>query len=238
VIRVINSSCDNIALTTSFASGTVNFFSSASDRIALVPIGIEVKPSDYTITLMGSDIEGSIPVSITPFTAGEMNTVVSGLETAYTEMDSLLRSFSSPASERLWDAASGFGIPAGLPESVRQNFGAIVMNGSESIRHMGYDIAVPSGTEIVASAGGKCVYAGTTTLLGNTVILDHGTGILTVYGNLTNISVSEGVAVTARQTLGSSAGGGICEGESVHFGIIVNGVPVNPATLLTAPLPF
>ena len=98
---------------------------------------------------------------------------------------------------------------------------------SQSI-HYGYDLASLAGSPIPASNRGRVVWAGELGIYGNCVILDHGLGINTLYGHLSNIDVAVGDMVEKGQTLGQSGQTGLAGGDHLHFAILLRGVYVDP----------
>jgi murein DD-endopeptidase MepM/ murein hydrolase activator NlpD len=98
---------------------------------------------------------------------------------------------------------------------------------SESI-HYGYDLASLAGAAIPASNRGKVVFAGELGIYGNCVILDHGLGLNSLYGHLSNIDVRVGDVVEKGQVLGQSGQTGLAGGDHLHFGILLRGVYVDP----------
>lgn len=98
---------------------------------------------------------------------------------------------------------------------------------SESI-HYGYDLASLAGAAIPASNRGKVIYAGDLGIYGNCVILDHGLGLNTLYGHLSNIDVHVGDVIEKGQVLGQSGQTGLAGGDHLHFGILLRGVYVDP----------
>ena len=98
--------------------------------------------------------------------------------------------------------------------------------------HTGIDIAVPYGTPIVASADGVVLFTGWYGGYGETVIIDHGSSITTLYAHCSAILVTQGQAVERGQAIARVGATGIATGPHVHFEIRVNGVPVNPMTRL------
>jgi murein DD-endopeptidase MepM/ murein hydrolase activator NlpD len=94
--------------------------------------------------------------------------------------------------------------------------------------HEGIDIAVPSGTPVVASAGGTIVVAGWMGGYGNLVVVDHGGGIATAYGHNTSVAVGVGQSVGQGQVIAYSGSTGHSTGPHVHFEVRVNGAAVDP----------
>lgn len=98
--------------------------------------------------------------------------------------------------------------------------------------HTGMDIGVPIGTPVHAAAGGDVLVAGWETGYGNTVVIDDGGGISTLYAHLERILVQEGERVGQGEVVALSGMTGWATGPHVHFEIRVNGSPINPAPYL------
>jgi murein DD-endopeptidase MepM/ murein hydrolase activator NlpD len=94
--------------------------------------------------------------------------------------------------------------------------------------HLGYDLSVTKNYPIEASNSGTVAFAGDLGIYGNTVILDHGLGLFTLYGHLSSIDVKAGDSITKQQILGKSGETGLAAGDHLHFGIYLDGVAVLP----------
>ncbi len=94
--------------------------------------------------------------------------------------------------------------------------------------HYGVDIAAPYGTPIRAAANGVVVFAGWRRAYGNTVILDHGNGLATLYAHCSQILVSEGEVVRQGQIIARVGSTGLSTGPHLHFEVRQYGEPVNP----------
>ncbi len=94
--------------------------------------------------------------------------------------------------------------------------------------HLGFDLASTSRAEIQASNDGVVVQAGYFGIYGNCVVIDHGYGLLSLYGHLSSISVEEGQAVERYEAIGRSGQTGLAGGDHLHFTILLRGLPVNP----------
>jgi len=94
--------------------------------------------------------------------------------------------------------------------------------------HLGYDLASLQHSPVPAANSGVVVFAGPLTIYGNTVVVDHGLGLQTLYGHLSSIAVKEGDSVTQNQELGRSGITGLAVGDHVHYEVLIGGVSVTP----------
>jgi murein DD-endopeptidase MepM/ murein hydrolase activator NlpD len=98
--------------------------------------------------------------------------------------------------------------------------------------HSGIDIGAGYGVPIQASADGIVLYAGWYGGYGNAIILDHGSGLSTLYAHCSAMYVSQGQNIQRGQVIGAVGATGWATGPHLHFEIRVNGVPVDPLTRL------
>jgi murein DD-endopeptidase MepM/ murein hydrolase activator NlpD len=94
--------------------------------------------------------------------------------------------------------------------------------------HYGYDLASTRQSPVPAANGGVVAFAGPLTIYGNTVILDHGLGLQTLYAHLSSIDVKPGDKIARGQALGRSGATGLAIGDHLHFEVLVSGVSVTP----------
>ncbi len=94
--------------------------------------------------------------------------------------------------------------------------------------HEGIDFAGPIGSPIVASDGGTVTFSGTKNGYGLCVMIDHGNGIVTLYGHCSKLLVKEGQAVAKGETIAKLGNTGRSTGPHVHFETRVNGTQVDP----------
>ena len=138
--------------------------------------------------------------------------------------------------EQLWDGAFVY-----MPRSVvRGSFGAdrtYVYKGQEIARerHMGIDLSSTPRAPVPAANNGKVVFAGPLGVYGNSVVIDHGMGLQSLYGNLSSLSVHAGDAVNKGDLVGATGTSGLAPGDQVHFAMYLDGRPVIPIEWWDAP---
>lgn len=103
-----------------------------------------------------------------------------------------------------------------------------VYNGELANYHGGLDLKAAVGTPIHASAAGEVVMAQNLYYTGNTVLIDHGYGVFTLYAHMTKLKVKKGQEVEAGQLLGLSGMTGRVTGPHLHWQAIVRRVKINP----------
>ncbi|MFL5319130.1 MAG: M23 family metallopeptidase [Myxococcaceae bacterium] len=99
---------------------------------------------------------------------------------------------------------------------------------AERVMHQGLDIAAPHGKEVQAPSDGTVVFAGLEGGYGNVLVIDHGYGIKTRYGHLSQLLVKAGEHVKRGQNVAAIGNTGRSTGPHLHYEVRVNGVPQNP----------
>ena len=94
--------------------------------------------------------------------------------------------------------------------------------------HFGYDLASTKQAAVPAANNGVVVFAEPLTIYGNTVIVDHGLGLMTLYGHLSAIGVKVGDAVERGHEIGRTGMTGLALGDHLHYEVLVHGVSVTP----------
>ena len=94
--------------------------------------------------------------------------------------------------------------------------------------HLGVDLASLAHSEVQAANTGKVIFAGRMGIYGLTVVIDHGQGLASIYSHLSQISVSEDQMVSKGEVIGTTGQTGLAGGDHLHFGVMVNGIFVNP----------
>lgn len=131
-----------------------------------------------------------------------------------------------------------WGYPLAGPYSKGRGFGYNPVTGCSfcSIDHLGYDMAQGCGATIYAAGPGRVITAGSFSGWGNTVRIDHGDGLITLYGHMqwTSLRVSVGDDVTAGMPIGAEGNTGRSFGCHLHFEVIRDRVSINPQPFMAA----
>jgi len=94
--------------------------------------------------------------------------------------------------------------------------------------HQGVDLASTAHAPIEAANNGRIVFVGSLGIYGNTIVIDHGQGIFSLYSHLSNITAQQGAMVKKGDQIGVSGQTGLAAGDHLHFSILVSGVFVDP----------
>jgi murein DD-endopeptidase MepM/ murein hydrolase activator NlpD len=144
---------------------------------------------------------------------------------AKSEGERLHKIYVTVTPEKLWQGR--FRIPLdGV--TTGGNFGKRrVLNGQARSPHSGVDLPSPTGTPVHATQSGRVVLAEELFFAGNSVVLDHGLGIYTLYGHLSEIGVKAGDTVTEGEVIGKVGATGRVTGPHLHWGLEVGEARVN-----------
>jgi hypothetical protein len=139
------------------------------------------------------------------------------------------KAYASSALKPLWQG--NYRPPVSSPQSER--FGTRrIFNGTLASNHKGLDFRAAPGTPVRASNSGVVVLAHPLYYAGNTVIIDHGMGLFTLYMHFSKITVRVGQHVVRGQKLGLSGATGRVTGPHLHWAVRWQGAYLDPAKLL------
>jgi murein DD-endopeptidase MepM/ murein hydrolase activator NlpD len=138
------------------------------------------------------------------------------------------KAYATVTPRKFWDGP--FGLP--LQSSFTSRYGTRrIYNGVQNSAHLGLDFKAAIGTPIHAPAPGRVALAKDLFFTGNTVILDHGYGVLTVYAHMSKLQVKLGDEIKQGQTLGLSGMTGRVTGPHLHWMAVIHKQKVNPQFL-------
>ncbi len=107
-----------------------------------------------------------------------------------------------------------------------------IYNGEVRGRHLGVDFASPAGAAIRAPAPGRVVLTGDLYYTGQTVVIDHGQGVHTIFAHMSRIAVKDGVRVETGDVVGDVGSTGRSSGPHLHWSLRVGGARVDPMSLV------
>jgi murein DD-endopeptidase MepM/ murein hydrolase activator NlpD len=199
-------------------------------RIALVANVMERGFPEDTITLSDSFMQSKVAELLGSFSGTPLEGYLKiNREMRQENGEKLVEITSSSSPDRIWSGAfvQMLNAHAGAKFAERRSY---VYNGEvvDQQTHMGYDFASTSHDAIPAANDGVVVFAGPLGIYGNAVIVDHGLGLFSLYGHLSEISAEKGRPVAKGESLGKSGTTGLAGGDHLHFAMILGGHFVDP----------
>jgi hypothetical protein len=211
--------------------------------VAVLGVDLDVKPGQYAapvkVTKNGKVERRSITIDVrgvkyptTELKVEDKYVELSkeDLDRANRETEVLNKIHNTITNEVLWSEPFIIPIPG---ETGGTNFGhRRVFNGQKRAPHAGADLHAAMGTPIHAANRGRVVLAEDLFFTGNTVVIDHGLGVYTLYAHLSQIDVQKGDMMERGQVLGLSGATGRVTGPHLHWGARVQNARVDPFTLV------
>jgi murein DD-endopeptidase MepM/ murein hydrolase activator NlpD len=196
--------------------GTYNLRINFKDGQSLIS-KVTVKPKNFPRIYLG------IPekLSITP-----ENLVVKMAE----NNKAIDRAVKIPSAEIYFKA--GFGLPLRDNRRITSVFGEVRITGKQEIRHNGVDFGAPLGAAVGAMNDGIVSRAYFDPIYGNSVLVDHGGGIISLYLHLDKILVKEGDRIKKGKPVGRVGQTGYAERPHLHLSTKISGVSVDPLSLV------
>jgi len=140
----------------------------------------------------------------------------------------IVKACANPSPVRLWQGK--FGRMAGSRMAGFAEHRTYFYHNQEIDKevHLGIDLASTRHAEVKAANRGNVVFAEYLGIYGNTVILDHGQGVFSLYSHMSQIGVAVGQLVEKDAVIGLTGTTGMAGGDHLHFSILVNGIFVTP----------
>lgn len=207
--------------------------------VALVGLPLALEPGAHALRVLAAGAETTKPVRVAAkhyplqrFTVPDHRKVepppedmlriereqkrIDEIKAAFRDAPEVDTAFRQPAAGRL---TGSFGLRR-------------IINGLERMPHAGIDVAAPVGTPVHAAGAGIVVETGDYFFNGNSVYIDHGQGLVTLYCHLDRIEVLPGEPVAAGQRIGLSGNTGRTSGPHLHWTVLLNGAAVDPRLFL------
>lgn len=214
--------------------GTVpEFYKDGNVYRALLPIDLDTEPGNYVLDFSVDGVEQSkksVEITVvekdygTKYENASENVVLD--EAVFASFDAEMGDLLNAPSEELYFAGEFSYHTAG---SISSGFARTTVT-AEGYTYTNKWVRLRPGSDsaVYAINAGKVVYVGKQTLTGNTVVIDHGLGLKSVYGNFTSTDVSVGDVVSAGDKIGTSGASGYAPENTVSLAMIINGVYVSP----------
>ena len=214
----------------------------ADKHFGLIPIPFRTAPGPATLVLSWTNAAGdhrrTIPFRIVAGTyktdelkvaSSRVNPNKKNTERAQKEARKIKRIYAEGSVDRLWQ--SDFQLP--MSSDITSPFGnKRVFNGKLKSFHNGVDFRARTPSPVFAANSGIVKLAENLFYSGNAVVIDHGTGIFTIYAHLSRIDVTPGQHIEKGHRLGLTGATGRVSGPHLHWGVKVNGIAVNPMQLI------
>lgn len=239
VIKVTDTNAQALKLSPVSLNERKFFFSRYGKEclLAVGAVGIDIKPGYYTLKFKIGKKRRSMKIVVKPINFPTLELTLPG-EKVFLGAHDLqrvkkderrLRSIFRKVNQRLWDG--DFILP--IENELSTLFGTKrIFNGKRMSLHRGMDIKGQEGEEVMASNRGRVMLAEELFFGGNTVILDHGQGIYTLYMHLSEMNVRLGEIVSKGDIVGLAGSSGRSSGPHLHFGVKVMNTNTNPLSLI------
>jgi murein DD-endopeptidase MepM/ murein hydrolase activator NlpD len=221
---------------------TIPYSRSGAAWATFIGVDLETKPGKHTaeVRVRKNGVVEKQPLSLTVtsgnfpverLTVAEEFVALSpeNLERSQREAAEIEAIHNTMSQEPLWTGA----FTAPIPDRTGSNFGKRrVFNGESRNPHGGADLRATTGTPVRSTNRGRVVLAKNLFFTGNTVIVDHGLGIYTLYAHLSRIDVKKDAIVDRAQVLGLAGATGRVTGAHLHWGARVQNARVDPFSLI------
>ena len=224
-----------------FNGKAVSFFNYNLRPTVFIPISLNDRVGNYSIVAKlsnGQQLKSNLTVLVRPFIEQNLGIPAKLGGDTPTAQKSLVNNLAIenemikllPTNPKiLWSLP--FIYPVKNP-IVTDSYGYTRLTGAYTISHLGTDFKADEGTKVFAMNSGKVVFASSTVVYGNMVVIDHGLGLQSLYLHLSRINVVKGQMVSLGQTIGQSGQTGYAEMPHLHISVKINTVSIDPIKFL------
>ena len=211
------------------------------NNVAYFSVGMDTSPGTYQVQLNNDGHTQSVAVNIASKEYTEQHITIENQNMVTPPKETLQRISEEASKQRKLyksytpqiELGDGFKIP--LEGPLTSLFGhKRFFNGQARNPHSGLDIAAPTGTPISAPANGTVVLVDDLYFNGNTVFIDHGQGLITMYCHMDKTSVTPGQFIKQGETLGLVGATGRVTGPHLHWSVSLGGIRIDPQIFMSA----
>lgn len=235
-VKIPESGGASSGLEAEFNGNKTAFYNAGDYFIALVPVALDTEPGRYNITVKQGDEQRTASINVKEYEfrtihltlpEGKVTLSPENLERARKE-SKLLGDIWPLRTSMVWEG--GFISPTGTEISTEFGLNRI-MNKKRNSRHRGTDFRGKAGTPVRSINSGRVVLAEDLFFGGNTLVVDHGMGLYSIYMHLSKFKASKGDEVSKGDVVGLVGSTGRATGPHLHMSVKLKGVSVNPESL-------
>lgn len=214
------------------------FVAIAGKRRVLIGVDLDVRPGTYTVSIDADERHAAQTLRVVPRVFPTRRLTVDPafvnppegerprIERERAQLEHLWETWTD---EKLWNGR----FEAPVSEPANSAFGTrSILNGEARSPHGGADFPSPAGTPINAPNAGRVVLADPLYFTGNTVVVDHGLGLYSLFAHMTEMRVRVGDMVNTRDVLGTVGSTGRVTGPHLHWAVRLNGARIDPLVLM------
>jgi len=233
LVTIANTNGREVSAVTNF-DYTAGMMTSQDEAWCYIPVSHTIPSGAYNITVSCGGFSRDFPITVTNEAFEEQHLTIDEDTVSSTTGEDASREFADAMAViyKNFDPVtywSGTFIQP-VEGSITTQYGLYrYTNGSDTpTRHAGIDIANDAGTTIVAPAAGKVIFSGHLTVSGNTVVIEHGNGLHSLFFHMQENSCSVGDLLQQGDTVGLMGSTGYSSGPHLHYQLMIGDSSINP----------
>ena len=205
--------------------------------IAIGAVGLNTKPGDYEVSVKSAGEVKTLQFAVRKVSFPEISLSLPPEKVFLSPEDQKRAVREQERLSLIWEEVSGRLWEGGFIQPVENDvltaFGVKRIINKEKVSiHWGIDIRGKEGEPVRAANSGRAVFEELLFFGGNTLIIDHGMGVYTIYMHLSGRNVEIGEPVSRGDIVGFVGSTGRATGPHLHFGVKVGGLSINPLSLI------